>query len=479
MKHGSTLIYSFILLVGDFLALLAAFVLAYILRVKYDDRPLPQQIPAHTYLFIFAVLLVFWLVIFMLLDLYRSRVFENRFSEAGRILAGSFIGILFLVGVQYALNRPIFPARLVPIYGLGLSFLLVLLFRTIARGIRHSLYSHEIGLNHILLVGSTDVTKELTERLSHPGTGFKIIGVVGDRRVSYEAVDDQFKYSDFETAIDHLKHTTIHSIVQTELFSDNAQNDEVLTYAQENHIAYRFVPGNSNMFVGKLDVDLFQNIPVVTVHQTALIGWGRVAKRLFDLLFGSILLVIALPIFAVTWVFQKLFDRGPFLYRQKRITRYGTEIKLYKIRSLKTKYSGSKTPEEVFAEMGRPELARQYRANGDYLEKDPRISAFGRLIRKTSIDELPQLLNVLKGDLSMVGPRPLIAQEIDKADKKSIILSVKSGLTGLAAVSGRRDLPYEERRKLDQYYVQNWSFWLDLTIILKTIVMVLRGSGAR
>ena len=129
--------------------------------------------------------------------------------------------------------------------------------------------------------------------------------------------------------------------------------------------------------------------------------------------------------------------------------------------------------------MGRPELIKQYRDNGDQLDNDPRITRLGRFLRATSLDELPQLLNVVKGDISLVGPRALIPQEINQYKRKDTILAVKSGLTGLAQVSGRRDISFEERRQLDVYYVQNWSLWLDIRILVKTFGMVLFQRGAR
>lgn len=472
MKNSSSLLYSFILLVGDFLALLGAFVLAYILRVKFDDRPLPQQIPATTYLLLFVVLLIFWLMIFALLGLYQSRVYEKRLSEAGRILAGCFIGILFLIGAEYVLNRPIFPARLVPVYGLGLSFLLVLLFRTIARGTRHTLFNYGIGLNHVLLVGATDITKELVTRFSSKKSGFKIIGIAGDRRVSYPNIPDNLQFTDFEEAITKLKKTTIHSIVQTELFADQETNSEVLTYAQENHIAYRFIPGNSELFAGKIEADLFYSIPVIAVHQTALVGWGRIVKRLFDLTAGTILLVLASPIMLIVSLLIKLEDGGAVFLRQTRLTRFDRKFKVFKFRSHNKKYNGL-TPDQAFEKMQRPDLLKQFRDNGNFLANDPRETRIGRLIRKLSIDELPQLFNVLKGDLSLVGPRALIPNDLAQYRRRHTILSVKSGITGLAQVSGRNNIPPEQRRALDIYYAQNWSFWLDLTILARTITTIL------
>ena len=129
--------------------------------------------------------------------------------------------------------------------------------------------------------------------------------------------------------------------------------------------------------------------------------------------------------------------------------------------------------------MGKPELAKAYRKNGDKLDDDPRITRLGKFLRATSLDELPQLINVIRGDISLVGPRALIPQEINQYKKKDIILAVKSGVTGLAQVSGRRNISFEERRRLDVYYVQNWSLLLDIQILFKTVFSVIIRRGAR
>jgi undecaprenyl-phosphate galactose phosphotransferase len=128
--------------------------------------------------------------------------------------------------------------------------------------------------------------------------------------------------------------------------------------------------------------------------------------------------------------------------------------------------------------MGRPELAVKYRNNGDFLPDDPRITRIGKFLRASSLDELPQIFNVIKGDISLVGPRALVPRDLSVYEKRHTILSVKSGITGLAQVSGRKNISFDERRKLDIFYVQNWSFWLDLTILIKTIRVVLERTGA-
>jgi undecaprenyl-phosphate galactose phosphotransferase len=242
------------------------------------------------------------------------------------------------------------------------------------------------------------------------------------------------------------------------------------------------VPGNSELFVGNIAVELFRSsIPVIAVHQTALIGWGRIVKRFTDLIVGGILLLISLPFILIIGILVKLLDfRGTIFYKDKRLTRFGSMVKVYKFRTMKARYNGL-TAEEAFTKMGKPELAKAYREGGDQLPNDPRITTIGRFLRRTSLDEVPQLYNIVKGDISFVGPRALQVGEFEKYgyDKKDLILSVKSGLTGLAQVSGRKDLPFDERRKLDLYYVQNWSLWLDLVILIKTVRVVFGRIGAK
>ena len=474
MKNSASLLYSFILLVTDFVALTGAFTLAYVVRVKIDDRPLLEPITAGGYIAVVAVLLLFWVVIYALLGLYKSQVYDNRFKEFFLLFIGSFIGILFLIGAEYALNRAIFPARLVTVYGFAFAFLFTLLLRTIARGIKRLLFRYGTGVANVLIIGSNDITGELAHRLSRPGLGYKVVGVVGDRRTKYAHIDHAIQFKDFTEAAKALNTADIHSIVQTELFTDDMRNDEILAFAQEHHIAYRFAPTNNRLFVGSLEVSLFEGIPTIAVHQTALTGWGRIAKRLFDVTAGSLLLLLALPLLLCIYLVI-LAGGGSPLFKQTRLSRFQTKIGLYKFRSHKNDVNGM-SPEEAFVHIGRPELVKEYRDNGDFLENDPRISRIGRFMRKTSLDELPQLLNVVRGDISLVGPRPLVPEELEKFKKRSVILSVKPGLTGLAVVSGRKNIPFEERRKLDMYYAQNWSFLMDIVILLKTAVQVVERA---
>lgn len=479
MRNNASLVYNVCLIIGDALAITVAFSIAYILRVTLNHQPLSASVHAHSYITILVSLLPFWILIFGLLGLYNMRIYEKRFSELGRLFVASFIGILFVISYSYMTNTAIFPARLVTVYGFLLAFFCVLIFRTVARGIRRELFGYGVGINNVLLVGDTMTTHRLLESLHQTSlTGYKVLGVVGGVKHPLKKDTPYRQFTSFADAVDHIKDQQLHTIIQTELYADGTKNDEIVTHAQEHHVAYRFVPGNSELFVGKIEVDLFHTVPIIAVHQTALIGWGRVVKRLTDIVLGVLFIIIASPVMLVTAIFVKLTDGGTVFFRQERLSRFDSKVNIFKFRSMKLAYSGM-DPEEAFEKMGRLDLLQKYRNHGDILDKDPRLTAVGRFIRRTSIDELPQLFNVVRGDISLVGPRALVAFELEKAEQKNQILSVKSGLTGLAQISGVRDLSFSERRKLDLYYVQNWSFWGDLVIIAKTFWVVLFHKGTR
>lgn len=474
MKNNASFVYAIFLAIGDFLALVAAFTVAYILRVKLDTRPLIEQITALDFFFAFLAVLPLWIIVHAFIGLYTQKVYEKRFVEMGRLLVGSFLGILVVIGYDFVIEGELFPARLVPAYAFLLSFGLLVAFRNIARGIRHALFRYGIGVSNVLILGDNPVTDRVASLVENTNrSGIFVAGLVGRPQNSSFT-----NYQNFTTALKEVG-VPIHGVIQTELSRSPAINNEVLQFCRTNHVSYRFVPGNSDLFVGNIEVDLFAEFPMIAVHPTPLTGWGRVVKRVFDVLVSTLLLSIFSPVFFIVAVLQKLTDpSGDVFFRQTRLTRFNKEFKVYKFRTHLSKYNGM-SPEAAFKTMGKPELAKLYRANGDFLINDPRVSPWGRFLRITSLDELPQLFNVLKGDLSLVGPRALVPEEINSYERKHTVLAVKSGITGLAQVSGRRDISFEERRKLDVYYVQNWTFWLDISILMRTLRAVINGSGAK
>jgi exopolysaccharide biosynthesis polyprenyl glycosylphosphotransferase len=473
MRNNASIVFSFFLIIGDALALTAAFTAAYIMRVKWDPRPLIEQIPAMDFLYTFLAVLPLWLLVHGFIGLYNKDTYEKRFSELGRLLVGSFIGILVVIGYDFVSSGELFPARLVPVYALALGFSFLVLFRTIARALRHQLFKYGVGISNILIIGNTPASEHIGQTVNDTRhSGMRVLGIVGKKAKGFAY------FSSFKEAVESLPELP-HGIVQTELYKDQEKNNEIMVFAQENHISYRFVPNNGTMFVGKLEVELFADLPLVAVHQTQLIGWGRIAKRIFDVFVSLLLLVLLSPILLLIAISIKLFDRrDAVFFKQVRLTRFNRKFVCYKFRTHKAGISGL-SDEEAFKKLGKPELYKAYKANGYALDRDPRVSRIGRFLRLTSLDETPQLFNVLKGDLSLVGPRALIPAELDTYEKKHAVLSVKSGITGLAQISGRQDISFEERRKIDMFYVQNWSFWLDISILLRTLRVVITGSGAK
>ena len=195
-------------------------------------------------------------------------------------------------------------------------------------------------------------------------------------------------------------------------------------------------------------------------------------KRMFDIVVSVIALLLAFPIFLVIALAIKLEDHGPVFYKHKRVGKNGKTIYLYKFRSMVV---DSEAKMKEFTKEQQEEFQKFYK-----LTDDPRITKIGKNLRKTSLDELPQLLNILKGDMSIIGPRPVVEKELNKfGNGQDLLLSVKPGLTGLWACSGRSDTTYEERVKKELYYAENYSMKLDLLCFFKTCLSVVKGTGAR
>lgn len=471
--------YSLILLVIDTFVLLGAFIIAYIIRVTYDHRPLLANVYAMDYLQSFLIIIPFWVLIFALLGLYQTSTYSRRLIEWSKIAIGSFIGILLVIGWQYASGKDILPARLVAVYGLAAAFCLVLIEREIMRLIRTLMFKFGRGINSVLLIGTSEATSDIARNLANTAkSGYEIVAISGPKKVVPKELSRVHYYPVLEKALENIEANGITTIIQTDLYDSSERNQKILGAAQEHHISYSFIPGESEFYSGKNTIDVFLGYPMISVYQTPLVGWGAIAKRIFDLIISVPLAIILSPFLLIIYIIKKIADPGPAFYVSKRLSRFSEPINLIKFRSMDAKY-GTRDAAVEFRAMGRRDLAAEYEKNRK-VENDPRITRFGKFLRNTSIDELPQIFNVIKGDLSLVGPRPILPQEIKMARGRTALLhSVKSGVTGIWQVSGRSELSFDERIELELYYAQNWSFWLDLKIIFKTIGVVLRRKGAK
>jgi len=478
MLRRNSKLYSFILIVVDTLVLITAFVLAYVARVQYDPRPLLHNIYAYDYLLTFLLIVPFWILVFALIGLYKPNTYQRRLIEWGKIAIGSFIGILLVIGWEYISDKEVFPARLVAFYALAASFILIVFVREVMRFVRTMMFRYGQGVKRVLLIGSSGATSDIARNLADTvRSGYNIVAIAGPKKIlpdSYQA----HHYSMVEAALKDIETNNITAIIQTDLYENPERNQKILSAAQTHHIDYSFIPAEAEFYSGKNTVDVFVGYPMITVYQTPLTGWGAILKRVFDFIVSLILIIILSPFLLAIFIIKRIADRGPAFYVSKRLSRFSQPIGLIKFRSMDSKF-GSKDAAIEFREMGREDLALEYEKNRK-VENDPRITRFGAFLRKTSIDELPQIFNVFKGDISLVGPRPILPQEVSLAKgRTSLLHSVKSGMTGLWQVSGRSELSFDDRIELELFYAQNWTFWLDIKILFKTALIVVKGRGAK
>ena len=474
MQKKSDLFLRIALIIGDGLMLILSFATAYAVRVHVDPRPYYFE----SQMFEFVVEIV-WLVPIMLivlaaLGLYRKSVFLNKskLSEVSRVFLAAVLSTAALIVYGYFTDKNIFPVKVVAILTTVLAFAFLMVERMAIVLITRQVFKKNFGVKRVIIIGNNRNTEYLADYIaSTPEVGYRLAGVVANRKF----IPKDLKTRQYVSLKDALKSARADVIFQT----DEKSTEYVYRQAIHRHMLYYFVPSETALSSHFGELELIGNTPAVLVKLTPLTGGMAVIKRAFDVMFSLIAIIIAAIPMGIVWLILKLSDiKNPAIYKDERLTQYNKKFICYKFRSMKPEYSGM-TAEEAFIKMGKPELAKKYRKNGDYMKDDPRITSFGRFIRRTSIGELPQLFNILKGDISLIGPRALLPGELRDYGDRSLILAVKSGLTGFAQVSGRRDIPFEERRALDIYYVMNWSLMLDAQIFFKTIATVLRRDGAK
>ena len=474
MKRDFGLIFHLFLIFGDACAVLLSFLVAYFMRTHLDQRPFYFESNPVSFVLSLAWLIPVYLILLAAFGLYRKSIFlsRSRWSEYGRLLLVSVIGVMAIITYGFCFDLDFFPVRIMALYTVISNFLLLLLFRSAVRAVRHLTMKSRKTTLRALVIGSTKTTESLANYISaFPESGFSLAGVVAAAKF----IPKDLRRKQYSSLKEALKKSRPDVIFQT----DDRHTEYVYRQAVNRHLLYYFVPSPVMLSSQMGELELIGDTPAILVRSTSLVGAARVVKRLCDFILSSLGLILAALPMAIIWLLQKLSDpRAPAIYTDIRLSRYNRRVKIYKFRSMKPEYSGL-TPEEAFTKMGKPELIKRYRKNGDQLPHDPRITKLGHFLRVTSLDELPQLFNVWKGDISLVGPRALVPGELKHYGDRSLLLSVKSGLTGLAQVSGRRDISFEERRALDIYYIQNWSLGLDFRILLRTIGTVFTHRGAK
>ncbi len=458
----SQLIFNSILVPVDFLMMILAGISAYYLRTSKwlsNIRPVLFELsmPFEKYLGLVITVSLFSLIVFAILGLYSMKTNGYGLSKAFQIAIAVSASILSII-IYIFLRGEFFNSRFIILAAWLFAIIYVNIGRLIVQIIQHYfLTKSNFGINRVLLLGN----EKLTKQLSNTFETNKDLGYIVVKRI-------------LKPDIEHLKSILDETIVDEIIVADPDLAKESLlniyNFCQENRIVFKMVPNLFQALTTNIEMDISTGIPIIEIKKTPLDGWGKINKRLIDIFSSIILLILLIPLFLIVAIAIKLDSEGPVFVKLKRISQ-GKQFLLWKFRSM------IKNAESI-----KPQLKHlNERRDGPLfkIKNDPRVTKVGRFIRKTRIDELPQLINVLKGEMSLVGPRPHQPDEIAqyKSHHKKV-LNIKPGITGLAQISGSSDLPFEEEIKLDTYYMENWSLKLDIYILLKTLIIVFRDKSA-
>jgi len=455
----------------DFLVLLAAGLSAYYLRFSSCSasiRPVIFNLPLPEYFRSLALVAFLWIVIFALAGLYQIKTARQLATELQKIFLACSTGFA-LIAIVIFFQRELFDSRFIVLAGWLFAILYLSLAHALIRWFQRFLFNYGIGVHQVILVGNSQTTENLMEEFSrNQKSGFQVAKRVRD-----------FSLETAQELLEFVSGREVDEIIQSDPNLSKPEMLRLYDFANEHHLTFKYVADLLEVKVLRTEVAEIIGIPVVEVKRTTLDGWGRIFKRIFDVVVSGLLIAVLSPVIILTVLAILLDSRGPIFFSRRddgsAVTRIGVGGRPFRYFKFRSMIPNSDS-------MRYKELAdRNLRADGPMvkIKDDPRVTRVGRFIRRWSLDELPELFLVFAGRMSLVGPRPHLPEEVAKYEnyhKKT--LTIKPGITGLAQVSGRSDLLFEEEAKLDIYYIENWSLMLDIAILLRTPFAVLKHRAA-
>lgn len=426
---------------------------------------------------VFFCLLWFWHVIFSAMGLYGSKRLVSRVSEAMDVMKATTLGSVLLMAASWALQFRMVTPRFVATFWAVSTFVGVL-SRFVIRTYLRQLRVHGRNSRNMLIIGSNRRAIEFAKAVqSKPELGYRILGFADDQ---WSGTAELHKSGwSLVCNLDDLRTFLRRSVVDEVVIavpmrSFHNHASDIATMCEQQGIILRVF---SDLFNLKSQRDLTEQLEdraMITHYGGVEEGWPTVIKRVLDFSLSLLLLIGVAPILLLTAILIKLTSPGPIFFVQKRVGLNKRTFTIFKFRTMVMDAERKLRDIEHLNEVEGPVFK---------IKNDPRITAVGGFLRKTSIDELPQLFNVLSGDMSLVGPRPLQLRDYELfteegEDWQRCRFSVRPGITCLWQVNGRSSLPFHKWMELDLQYVRNWSLWLDFQILLRTIPAVLKGSGA-
>ncbi len=461
-------------MIGDSVLINVAFLLAYTLRYNVQllrpvdpvfDNPPTVYIP-------FAILLTGLLLIAFKIDgVYQSRRLGMWLEQMYAIVRGTTLGILLMVGIAF-FYQPAFYSRLIFVYDSVLIVVLLGVGRLVWGVILAQLRRRGIGVVRVLIVGAAEVSRTVIRTvMAQPALGYRIVGLISDQLDTNTLnIGPIPVLGGLEKVPQTISDQHIDEVVIALPWTDQQRVLEVFQTCERLGVRARTVPDIFQLSLNRVDVEDLGGVPLLGLKSASFRGTNLLVKRLIDLIVGGLISLIALPFMLLLAIAIRINSPGAIIFKQQRVGLRGKEFTIYKFRTMR---AGAEEEQErllVYNEFTGPLFK---------MKDDPRITQVGRFLRKTSLDELPQLFNVLKGDMSLVGPRPHIASEVAQyQDWQKQVLEAPPGMTGLSQVSGRSQLSFDEQCLLDIYFIENWSPALDIKILLRTIPKVVLGEGA-
>ncbi|MBN1428271.1 MAG: sugar transferase [Anaerolineae bacterium] len=451
-----------------------AFVISYIFRYRWNlPYPVDARYDAPFYPYIpFSIMLTaFCLVTYRLNGLYDNRRGRRWLDEIYPLFSGTTAGILIVMAITFFVQPLVYSRGMLTLAGFTIVGLLSLA-RLISLEIAASLRRHGIGVEQVLIVGAGEVGRAVMRSiLADPALGYKVLGYVDDDPHKGDGSLGRFKgLGGLDKLQDIIASEQVDEVIITLPWMYHRKIIQIIDECERKDVQVRVVPDMFQQRMRSVDLITLSGIPLIGVKSGHMSSSALLAKRVVELTICIVSSPILAIICALVILAIKLDSPGPAIFKQRRVGKDGYEFDIYKFRSMVNNADELKSKLKELNEADGPLFK---------IKDDPRMTRVGRFLRRTSIDELPQVINVLRGEMSIVGPRPGTPEEVAQYEPwQKTRISTKPGLTGLWQVSGRSDIPFDEMCLLDIYYIENWSLGLDIRIMLQTIPYILLGKGA-
>lgn len=461
-------------ILADIIVINLAFQSAYWLRYKvqlFRTVEPANYVPYSVYLpyvLLFTLLLI---AVYRHHGLYHIQRRLSWFEEFYEILSSTATGTIITMVIVF-IQSPNFYSRIIFIYASLFTVILLGLTRLLKNGLLQMLRQQGIGVKQLLIIGAGEMARTVMRAVvAHPEHGLQIVGFLDDDPDKRDTNIGRFKAFGHVDNLDAVLTTVnIDEVIITLPWQSYHTILSIMVHCENRGIRARIVPDLLQMTINRMRVVEIAGIPMISAREIRISGLNQLVKRLIDLTLASLIGLMLLPLMALMALVIKLESSGPVLFKQKRVGKDGRLFTIYKLRSM-----------VVDAEAKREALQSLNEADGPLfkIKEDPRITRLGKWLRRSSFDELPQLWNVIVGDMSLIGPRPPLPTEVAEYQAWHMRrLEVAPGITGLGQISGRSELTFDEVALLDIYYIENWSLFLDTKILLQTIPRVILGNGA-